>query len=800
LITTAKPDRLGELVGGRYRVIRLLASGGMGAVYEALHEVVGRRFAIKFLRAELTARRDMLERFRNEARAAGALESENVAAAVDFGVAADGAPYIVMEYLVGESLASLLEREGRLPLPRAADLVAQACRGVHAAHMAGIVHRDLKPHNLYVCRRVDETDLVKVLDFGVAKLRDVEQLEAATGTGSVLGTPAYMSPEQARGEKIVDERSDVYALGAILYELVAGRVPHPGDSPNASLHHIATQDPVPLTCVQRGLPPGFVAIVQRCLSPLPDARLPSAEALGSALEQFALRSIWRARVPDAEESLSAGSASSTSSGEERLRFSEAAFAAPIGRAPRTLRRLLRRAHLLAILGLGIAAALVGVLYRSTRAPPRQAREPILGPSTRFFVPPPLAGAVQQVAALEKAGAVREAAVLAAMEAEPRAVWFIGGSPEDVESAVRSVLVHAEREASVPILVTYNLPYRDCSQYSAGGSIDSAAYATWIDAFARGIGNSRAVVILEPDSLGIIPYNKTRSGASEWCKPTVTDATGHTVAAPGASPEVRYEQLASALDRIERSAPRAAVYLDGTHAAWLPADEAAVRLVKAGVDRAQGFFVNVANFQTTERSIQYGASISNCIDSLIRPEESHNAGIGDASCAARQYARASDRTSSTHFVVDTSRNGRGPIDVLRYASGPFHQPPAVIAALEASKWCNPPGTGTGPRPTANTGVALVDAYLWVKSPGTSDASCDIVGGGRAWDYSQYNPWGITGDAQKHFDPLWGMVDPTVGDWFPEHATELAKNATPSFEAPSPSDPSAMHHQDVEPDAK
>ena len=225
--------RVGELVGAKYRIVRLLAQGGMGVVYEAQHTVVRRRFAVKFMRRDLAERRDILTRFQREAEAAGALESEHVAAAVDFGIAEDGAPYIVMEYLVGESLTALSGREGPLPVGRAADLVSQAGRGMEVAHAAGIIHRDLKPQNLFVCRRQDGTDSLKVLDFGVAKLQTIDELNAATRTGAVVGTVAYMSPEQARGDKVVDQRSDVYALGAILYELCSGRKPHPGESHNA---------------------------------------------------------------------------------------------------------------------------------------------------------------------------------------------------------------------------------------------------------------------------------------------------------------------------------------------------------------------------------------------------------------------------------------------------------------------------------------------------------------------------------------------------------------------------------------
>ena len=288
----ARERKLGEVVGGKYRVVRFLAAGGMGVVYEALHTVVRRRFAVKFLRPDLAEKRESLARFQREAEAAGALESENLTAAVDFGISVDGSPFIVMEYLSGESVESLLAREGRVPLGRAADLVVQACRGIQAAHASGIVHRDLKPQNLFVCRRVDGTDLLKVLDFGIAKLEAADQKGAATLTGTVLGTPAYMSPEQARGEKSVDQRADVYALGAILYELVSGKKPHPGDSHNAILHHIASQPAVPLDSVEPEQPAELVRAVSQALSSDPGERFETAELFGQAIVGFAKRDVW----------------------------------------------------------------------------------------------------------------------------------------------------------------------------------------------------------------------------------------------------------------------------------------------------------------------------------------------------------------------------------------------------------------------------------------------------------------------------------------------------------------------------
>jgi serine/threonine-protein kinase len=246
------------------------------------------------LHPELALRRELLTRFQREAEAAGALESENVAAALDFGIAADGAPYIVLEYLVGESLEQLREREGPLPVARAVNLVQQACRGVQAAHAAGIIHRDLKPHNLFVCRRGDGTDLVKVLDFGVAKLEVVERGGAETRTGTVLGTPSYMSPEQARGEKKVDHLSDVYALGAVLYELLSGKKPHPGDSHNAILHHIATQPAIPLAQALPDLPAELAAVVERTLKDDATQRPASAGELAEALAPWSRAEVWPA--------------------------------------------------------------------------------------------------------------------------------------------------------------------------------------------------------------------------------------------------------------------------------------------------------------------------------------------------------------------------------------------------------------------------------------------------------------------------------------------------------------------------
>jgi serine/threonine-protein kinase len=284
--------RIGELVGGKYRISRFLAEGGMGVVYEAQHEIVKRRFAVKFLRPGFAQRREALGRFQREAEAAGGLESEHIASVVDFGIAADGSPYIVMECLLGESLASLLSREGPLPYRRAADLCVQACHGAETAHASGIVHRDLKPQNVFVCRREDGTDLLKILDFGIAKLEPIKHEGVSTQTGAVLGTPAYMSPEQARGERTVDLRTDVYSLGAILFEMLSGELPHPGDSPNAVLYHISSQPAVSLAALVPDLPKLLIEMVDGALASDPGARPRSAKAFAAGVARFAKREVW----------------------------------------------------------------------------------------------------------------------------------------------------------------------------------------------------------------------------------------------------------------------------------------------------------------------------------------------------------------------------------------------------------------------------------------------------------------------------------------------------------------------------
>jgi len=429
------------------------------------------------------------------------------------------------------------------------------------------------------------------------------------------------------------------------------------------------------------------------------------------------------------------------------------------------------------------------------APPSR----VLDPNTRFFIPPPSTGAVKQVIDLVKGRKPLDAARITAMEATPRAVWFTEGTPAEVKTAVHKTVKAASLLHTVPVLVAYDVPFRDCAQYSAGGAVDTAAYKAWIDGFADGIGAAQVVVILEPDGLGIIPNNHDVWGAPEWCQPT----------GPGANPDERYAQINYAVDSIHAKAPSAAVYLDATHSGWLGANEAAYRLARAGVARSEGFFLNISNYQVDADNRKFGTWVSSCLSMIAgyaaggqdwwmpswgcpnqyveTPPGSGNwipdfsptnvDAVDAAYAAALAPGWIGPFVPSTHFVIDTSRSGRGPLDVTPYGAAPYNQPGALLKPLHDGSWCNPPGAGLGVRPTANTGVALLDANLWVKVPGESDGSCDIAGGARAWDFGAYNPWGLAADAQTHFDPLWGMVDPAAGAWFTQQALELARNATP-----------------------
>ncbi|WP_157944017.1 glycoside hydrolase family 6 protein [Blastococcus atacamensis] len=379
---------------------------------------------------------------------------------------------------------------------------------------------------------------------------------------------------------------------------------------------------------------------------------------------------------------------------------------------------------------------------------------VLDPSTELFANPE---STTLEAAQGLTGQARADAQL--LGSFPSADWFTKGTPLEVEAAVAEVVASADATDEVPVLVAYNVPFRDCAQYSAGGATSVEEYKGWIDGFAAGIGTSDATVILEPDGLGIIPHYTTLDGNTEWCQPEELDAD--TAAAE------RFEMLNYAVDALA-ALPNTATYLDGTHSGWLGVGEITDRLIKAGVEDADGFFLNASNYVATERLQKYGTWISDCIHlsqgsrwepswcaSQYYPANPSDLSTWGQSDAA--YDKAYADTSMTrnpaeqaHFVIDTSRNGQG-----------SWTPPAGF--LNPLDWCNPPGRGAGLTPTTDTGNALIDAYLWIKVPGESDGSC------------------YRGSSAPH--PGDQTADPAAGQWFPEQARELIALANPPIAAPT-----------------
>jgi serine/threonine-protein kinase len=284
----SKPVLEGELLAGKYRVERILGQGGMGVVVKARHVDLDEPVALKLMLPEVASNEEAVGRFLREARAAVRVKSEHVARVIDVGQLESGAPYLVMEYLDGQDLAQILRERGPLPIDDAIDYLAQACEAVAEAHVLGVVHRDLKPANLMVITRSDGSECVKLLDFGISKVssKDGASLDL-TKTSALLGSPFYMSPEQMMSSRDIDGRTDVWALGIILFEFLTGHTPFVAETLPRVCALIATAEPPSLRSIRGDVPAGLDAVVQHCLEKNRDDRYADVAELAKALRPFA---------------------------------------------------------------------------------------------------------------------------------------------------------------------------------------------------------------------------------------------------------------------------------------------------------------------------------------------------------------------------------------------------------------------------------------------------------------------------------------------------------------------------------
>lgn len=280
--------RPGDLIDDKYRIVRLIGEGGMGSVHEAENVRIKRRVALKVLHKHAANSEAALTRFEREAQAAGHIGSDHIMEVLDVGVLADGDRYMVMEFLDGEPLSSRIRSAGSLTPQHLLPLLRQALSGLDAAHQAGIIHRDLKPDNIFIVRQKAGTaDFVKLIDFGISKFNVLGGDMAMTSTGAVMGTPYYMSPEQAKGARLVDARSDIYSMGVIAFEALTGRVPFDGSTFNELMFKIVLAEPPQLKLLRPDLDPVFAAIVEKMMAREPEHRHASCKEVIAALDAWA---------------------------------------------------------------------------------------------------------------------------------------------------------------------------------------------------------------------------------------------------------------------------------------------------------------------------------------------------------------------------------------------------------------------------------------------------------------------------------------------------------------------------------
>ncbi|MCA9575197.1 MAG: protein kinase [Polyangiales bacterium] len=335
---SADPN-IGMVLQDRYRIIRKVGEGGMGAVYEAEHVLIKRRVAIKCLHAQFATHPEIVARFHREALAVTSIGHENIVEVTDMGRFPDQSVYMVLEFLQGRDWADDLERGGAQAVGKTVRIMEQVCDALQAAHDKDIVHRDLKPENIFLIERAGNPDFVKVVDFGISKFKDTDTVQSMTRTGTAMGTPFYMSPEQAQGRKDIDHRSDIYSLGVILFQALTGQYPFDDEAYPMLVLKICTEPAPNAALFRRDLPAGLAHIVDKCLQKNPADRYQDCASLKRALSAF--REVTDAPQLDenAPKTASftasamqarAGGQTDLSFGESQLRLAHAATVTPVG--------------------------------------------------------------------------------------------------------------------------------------------------------------------------------------------------------------------------------------------------------------------------------------------------------------------------------------------------------------------------------------------------------------------------------------------------------------------------------------
>ncbi|MFB9721045.1 glycoside hydrolase family 6 protein [Planobispora longispora] len=745
---------------GSYALLGRLGQGGMGLVYLARDEA-GAQVAVKVLHRHLTEDPDFRRLFRREVAAAQRVA--RFCTAPVLAADADGDPaYLVTEFVPGPSLERAVQTGGPLTGSSLDGLAVSIAVALRAIHGAGIVHRDLKPSNVLLSPVGP-----RVIDFGVARLADNRSQVSSV----LVGTPGYMSPEQVKGEPIT-AASDVFAWGGVMVFAATGHGPFGTGAVPALLYRVAHDEP-DLTGIRGPLLPLVAAALAKNPADRPtpqnllDALSAGSEALpvgpgglgagpavpppgpvnpGTTGPGAPAAAGGHVTLPNAaaagQEARTGGTAGAGRDREPTL-----------GRALTTFGR--RRPWVSAGAVTGAVAATVAVVIAlqsgsagdaapSVSSPvpsgtAAQASEPVAAPPSPSASTPPLSAsgpnpldeggvrlfaqpdgdAARQAKLWAAAGRAKDAELMTALAETPQAIW-LKGPADKARRTVSATVKLAAKENSVPVFVTYNMPFKDCRPPGpAGGATDPASYRSWIDQVAEGIGDARAVVILEPQSLVNVP------GTAEC------DLGGPTGA------EDRFGNLSYAVGKLG-ALPRTAVYLDGSFEKWPSLEEMAHRLVRAGVTEADGFFLNASGYQPTAGLVDYGGRLARCVHVQVTE--------GTEDCLDAEIAAAPDDPSALpHFVIDTSRNGQGEwVPDKEYA--------------KPQTWCNPPGRGVGLRPTTSTDSELVDAYLWISMPGHSNGTCT-----RGTDGPE--------------DPVYGTEPPGGGEWWPELALGRAELASP-----------------------